>query len=368
MSCRHSRRQPEAEPKRDCLCTTFGSPFFGISISLIIRTISRARIRCRGCGCMPRGIIGAWPSCFARCPSSRRRINLVPSLLVQLRQYTEEAHEDAHLRVSRLPADGLSADDMIYLLDNFFMVHPDHNIRPHPRYNELYEKRGWRSIRRIGRPSGSRSAIFSICNAGRISVWMHPLAFELDPELAAFRAKGQHWTEADKQWLLAKQMELLREVIPLHKELADRGQIELSTTPFYHPILPLLWDKRLARQAMPGVALPRASRADAGERHRADSAGGRLSRKAVRQQAARHVALGRLGRASRSFRRSPRPVSNGSQPTKRFCRIRPMVGSRATRKGFCGIPRCSIDRGGSRRKGSVADRLSRPCDERSNRL
>ena len=51
-------------------------------------------------------------------------------------------------------------------------------------------------------------------------------------------------------------MELLRQVVPLHRELLERGQVELTTTPFYHPILPLLWDKRLARRAMPGVVLP----------------------------------------------------------------------------------------------------------------
>src|SRR4030067_3236619 len=51
-------------------------------------------------------------------------------------------------------------------------------------------------------------------------------------------------------------MELLREVVPLHRRLQERGQLELTTSPFYHPILPLLWDKRLARRAMPGVQLP----------------------------------------------------------------------------------------------------------------
>ncbi len=189
-------------------------------------------------------------------PEFRATINLVPSLLVQLRQYTEESHEDVHLRVSRLPADGLSADDMEYLLDNFFMVHPDHNIRPNPRYNELYETRGFGvdPAARAAKRFSKRDVLDLQCWSNL--AWIHPVAFELDPELAAFRAKGQHWTEAEKQWLLAKQMELLREVIPLHKELAARGQIELSTTPFYHPILPLLWDKRLARQAMPGVTLP----------------------------------------------------------------------------------------------------------------
>ena len=87
--------------------------------------------------------------------------------------------------------------------------------------------------------------------------WFHPIAFEKDAELAALRKKGHSFIEEEKTWLLAKQMELLAEIIPLHRKLATAGQIELTTTPFYHPILPLLIDKRLARQAMPHVELPR---------------------------------------------------------------------------------------------------------------
>ena len=86
--------------------------------------------------------------------------------------------------------------------------------------------------------------------------WVHPLVFEKDPELAEFRAKGRHYTEEEKHWFLGKQRALLARVIPLHRELAERGQVELTTTPYYHPILPLLLDKGLAREAMPDVALP----------------------------------------------------------------------------------------------------------------
>jgi len=100
-------------------------------------------------------------------PEFHATINLVPSLLVQLQKY-EEGHEDTHLRVSRLPADGLSADDMNYLLDNFFMVHPEHNIRPFSRYNELYEKRGLGVDSAARAAKRSPAATSSICNAGRI--------------------------------------------------------------------------------------------------------------------------------------------------------------------------------------------------------
>jgi alpha-amylase/alpha-mannosidase (GH57 family) len=189
-------------------------------------------------------------------PEFRATINLVPSLLKQLMAYTESGHEDTHLRVSRLSPDALSEDDFNYLMDNFFMVHPDQMIRPFRRYHELYQKRGFgidppeRARKRFTKKDIIDLQVWSNL------VWIHPVAFDLDKELAEFRSRGRHWSESDKAWLLAKQMELLRQVIPLHRELEQQGQLELTTTPFYHPILPLLWDKRQARRAMPGVALP----------------------------------------------------------------------------------------------------------------
>lgn len=189
-------------------------------------------------------------------PEFHATINLVPSLLHQLAAYTDDGHQDTHLRVSRTPADGLGEEDVHYLLDNFFMVHPDQMIRPFPRYHELYKKRGIGvdSAEKARRRFNKKDVVDLQCWSNL--VWMHPLVFERDADLAEFRAKGRGWTEKEKQWLLDKQMELLREVVPLHRELLERGQIELTTTPFYHPILPLLWDKRLARRAMPNVALP----------------------------------------------------------------------------------------------------------------
>ncbi len=73
-------------------------------------------------------------------PEFRCTINLVPSLIVQIVAYVNGA-TDRHLQVSRAPADGLSRDDALYLLDNFFMASPDSMIRPYPRYHELYAQR-----------------------------------------------------------------------------------------------------------------------------------------------------------------------------------------------------------------------------------
>jgi len=190
-------------------------------------------------------------------PQLHATINLVPSLVVQLSAYTQSGHEDAHLRISRLPADALGEQDMRDLLDGFFMAHIDRMIRPYRRYYDLYKKRGISvdSADRARKRFSKRDIIDLQCWSNL--AWIHPLAFERDQDLAEFRKKGKHFTEKEKLWLLDKQMELLREVIPLHRELQQRGQVELTTSPFYHPILPLLWDKRQARRAMPDVTLPK---------------------------------------------------------------------------------------------------------------
>jgi len=188
-------------------------------------------------------------------PEFRCTINLVPSLLVQIQAYVDGAG-DRHLDVSRQPADGLSRDDACYLLDHFFMAYPDAMIRPHPRYWELYLRRG------LGVDPAEKALVrFHERDLRDLQVWsnlawFHPLLFEKDAELAAFREKGRRYSEADKAWLLDRQRAILGEIIPRHRALADGGQVELTTTPFYHPILPLLFDKRLAREAMPDVTLP----------------------------------------------------------------------------------------------------------------
>ena len=68
--------------------------------------------------------------------------------------------------------------------------------------------------------------------------------------------KGKMFTPEDKKAVLDKQKEILSLIIPKHKELAARGQIELTTTPFYHPIMPLVYDTNSAKEAMPYVNLP----------------------------------------------------------------------------------------------------------------
>jgi alpha-amylase/alpha-mannosidase (GH57 family) len=190
-------------------------------------------------------------------PEMRCTINLVPSLLVQIQGYTERGASDRFLDVARIPADDLTENDCLFLLDHFFMANPDHLIRPHPRYAELHHRRAANrgSAREAMRRFNERD--YRDLQVWFNLAWVHPLAVEKHSGLQELLKKGRHFTEADKQHLLKTHIDILRELIPMHRQLAESGQVELTTTPFYHPILPLLLDKKYAREAMPEVKLPR---------------------------------------------------------------------------------------------------------------
>ena len=193
---------------------------------------------------------------LAEVPEFHCTINLVPSLLEQLEAYGRGA-SDTHLDLSRRPADGLDEIASLELLDSFFMAFAETMIKPHERYFELYQLRSSWSDPARAALNRFRTRDIRDLQVWSNLAWIHPLVFEKDPELAEFKRKGRFYTEEDKAWLLERQMDLLGMVVPLHRALAEGGQIELTTTPYYHPILPLLLDKTSAREAMPDVNLPR---------------------------------------------------------------------------------------------------------------
>lgn len=192
-------------------------------------------------------------------PHIKQNFNLVPSLLEQIRDYAEKDARDLFLDLTMKEASDLEDEEKVFILENFFLANWDTMIKPLPRYNELLIKRGLRVSkaelkRRIKYFSDSEfldlQVLFNL-------VWIDPLLRGEDPFLNHLIEKGSGYTEEEKRELISKQYEILSMIIPEYKELNKKGQIELSTTPFYHPILPLLCDTNIARISNPEVKLPR---------------------------------------------------------------------------------------------------------------
>ena len=86
--------------------------------------------------------------------------------------------------------------------------------------------------------------------------WIDPFYLD-DDRIRGLVGKGRDFTEDDKATLRAVELELLNACLPAYRDAADRGQAELSTSPFYHPILPLLCDTDIYKRTHPDSALPR---------------------------------------------------------------------------------------------------------------
>jgi alpha-amylase/alpha-mannosidase (GH57 family) len=192
-------------------------------------------------------------------PRVRMTFNLVPSLLVQLEAFAADRARDRYLELSLKPADALDPRDVEFMLENFFHAQRAHMIDVYPRYAELLARRGATLPTGAGRGAAAR---FSPDDLRDLQVWhklawIDPLYLDGDPRVRALVVKGRGFSEADKATLREVELELLNKVIPEYREAAARGQIELSASPFYHPILPLLCDTDVYLRTHPDSRLPR---------------------------------------------------------------------------------------------------------------
>jgi alpha-amylase/alpha-mannosidase (GH57 family) len=193
-----------------------------------------------------------------RFPGIHSTFNFTPSLLAQLKEMAAGSVRDSFLEVAQKPAGDLSAEERAFLVRHFFAANWSTMVRPYPRYHELLVKRGTD----MSSPTLDRLARqFSTQELLDLQVWHNLTWFGYGtvarhPQLQELRAKDRGFTESEKQAVLALQRQTIGEIIPYYRRLADSGLIELTTTPFYHPILPLVIDTDFAHRSRPEAVLP----------------------------------------------------------------------------------------------------------------
>ncbi len=192
-------------------------------------------------------------------PKVRQTFNLVPSLLVQLLDYVQGIAEDSFFQLAFKPAAQLKRSEQVFLLQYFFQASEFTLIKRFPRYSELYEKtRGFQTqedMERLARRFSTQE--FLDLQILSQLAWMDEFYLDEDAAIRTLERKGRNFGEEDKIQVREKETELFRCVIEEYRAAEQRGQIEISTSPFYHPILPLLCDTNIARHSLPGIELPR---------------------------------------------------------------------------------------------------------------
>lgn len=186
-------------------------------------------------------------------PDVHVTFNLTPVLLRQLDDFIAGA-KDTYWVLGEKPASQITREEKRFILERFFDANHDNLIRPFPRYWELMKKRD--AAGSIDRAID----LFTEQDFRDLQVWFQ-LAW-CDPDLraqeplASLVAKGRNFSEEDKKVLFDEISRILEEVVPVHKKLMARGQIEVITTPYAHPILPLIYSTKIMEKNDPGSPMP----------------------------------------------------------------------------------------------------------------
>ncbi|MDD5545763.1 MAG: glycoside hydrolase family 57 protein [Candidatus Omnitrophica bacterium] len=193
-------------------------------------------------------------------PYIHQTFNLVPSLIEQIEDMLDPgSKKDRSYELTlKKPAD-LTEQEKLFILRNFFMANWDTMIKRFPRYYDLLVKRG-----RHFSPEDALAAIkrftpqdFTDLQLLFNLAWIDPVFREKDPQLKELAGKGKYFSEEDKKLVMKKQLGIMQEIIPTYKDMQEKGSIEVSVSPFFHPILPLLCDSDTAKISYPEIRLPK---------------------------------------------------------------------------------------------------------------
>jgi len=221
-------------------------------------------------------------------PKVKLTINLTPSLLIQLQDYIDKMKDyadeksahyldekyfpygklDKALDLLFKPVDKWTNEDKEYAKKRFFDAHYDSQIAKYPAYKKLYDK-------------VKNNEELTNQDYLNLKVWFNLVWFDYDfltkeveligqdennniikdkvtkiKDIYLKGIQGKNFTEQDAKDIILETYKIMKFVIPIHRYLQNKGQIEITTTPFYHPILPLIDDTNVAKESNPNDKLP----------------------------------------------------------------------------------------------------------------
>jgi alpha-amylase/alpha-mannosidase (GH57 family) len=188
-------------------------------------------------------------------PNVHQNFNLVPSLITQIQDYVAGTAQDPFLKVAAKPAKDLAPAERQFALQYLFQANPANVIGRYPRYWELRER-----FREHGYSPEKAEKYFEAQHFTDLQVlsqiaWFDEFFLE-DKDVVALIKKERNYSLEDQQFVIARERELLGKVLPAYADAAKKGSIEISATPFYHPILPLVCDTNAGAASSPGLPLP----------------------------------------------------------------------------------------------------------------
>jgi len=197
-------------------------------------------------------------------PAAKAVVNFAPILLEQIEDYSNQVNGYLHDRIAikdpllaALVEPAISADPerRLKLLRDCKKANRERQIERYPAFRKLIDMADWVQ---------SHQDSVNYLNSQFISdilvwyhlVWMGETVKLSDGRVQRLIEKGSGFSLHDRIEIVEIIGDLLSRVIYRYKSLARKGRIELSVTPYAHPIMPLMLQIDCAREAIPGIALP----------------------------------------------------------------------------------------------------------------
>jgi alpha-amylase/alpha-mannosidase (GH57 family) len=206
-------------------------------------------------------------------PNAKAVVNFAPILLEQIEEYAKQVNGFLHdqtaitdplLAALVSPTMPDDPEDRLGLAKDCLRANRDRQINRYPAFQKLAEMTEWLDQHFDALNYINAQFVIDMLVWYHLA-WMGETVKLTDSRIQHLIEKGSNYTLHDRMELLEIIGEQLSHVIQRYKVLARKGQIELSVTPYAHPIMPLLLDIKSTLQAMPEAPLPNLTRYSAGD-------------------------------------------------------------------------------------------------------
>lgn len=186
-------------------------------------------------------------------PKLKLNFDVVPALMDSVIDYTNGFH-DIHSELTVTDIEAMTNEEKSFVLNNFFSPKFETMLYKSENYKDLYQKRYSKENCSIedfdNREISDLMALFNL-------VWIDPMHLERYPRLKELWNKQYNYTLQDRIEIIDIHRDIMREIIPTYKKYVTEGRIEMTTSPYYHAILPILADvKTSTKKVLTTEGLP----------------------------------------------------------------------------------------------------------------
>ncbi|OIQ00880.1 MAG: glycoside hydrolase family 57 [Zetaproteobacteria bacterium CG2_30_46_52] len=201
---------------------------------------------------------------LSQLPRAKAVINYVPSLTAQIQDYAVHLRDFLDDNVDKLNdpllaalADdegGFDKDTRAYLLESCFRLNHERNLFPYPAYARLFHLAEHAKHNKAVSYLGDK--FFTDLVTWYHLAWLGETVRQHNFVARRLIEKGRGFTLQDRRDLLTLIATLLADIPAMHRKLVKAGKLELTTTPYAHPIIPLMLDFKSAQETVPDALIP----------------------------------------------------------------------------------------------------------------